>query len=40
MIIKGKGKIVPVLFTDHNALKEYGGGDTAKRILDLGTRSW
>jgi hypothetical protein len=37
---KGKGKVVPVLLTEHHAMKAYwGSGDIAPRILDLGT-SW
>jgi hypothetical protein len=37
---KGKGKIVPVLFsTEHQAMKAYwGSGCIAPRLLDLGTR--
>jgi hypothetical protein len=38
--IKGKGKVVPVLFlTEHHAMKAYwGSGVIVPRILDLGTR--
>jgi hypothetical protein len=38
--IKGKGKVVPVLFlTEHYATKAYwGSGAIAPCILDLGTR--
>jgi hypothetical protein len=36
---KGKGKAVPVLLTEHNAMKAYWvSGSIAPRILDLGTR--
>jgi hypothetical protein len=36
---KGKVKVVPVLFTEHHALKAYwGSGDIAPHILDFGTR--
>jgi hypothetical protein len=34
-----KGKVVPVLLTEHHAMKAYGGsGGIAPYILDLGTR--
>jgi hypothetical protein len=36
---KGKGKAIPVLLTDHHALKAYWeSGSIALRTLDLGTR--
>jgi hypothetical protein len=36
---KGKGKFVPVLLTEHHAMKAYWvSGDIAPRILDLGIR--
>jgi len=40
MWVKGKGKVVPVLFlTEHHAMKAYwSSGGIALRILDLGTR--
>jgi hypothetical protein len=32
--IQGKGKVVPVLLTEHHAMKTYwGSGDTVPRIL-------
>jgi hypothetical protein len=35
---KGKGKVVPVLLTEHHAMKAYwGSGAIVPRILDLGT---
>jgi hypothetical protein len=34
-----KGKVVPVLLTEHHAMRTYwGSGDIAPSILDLGTR--
>jgi hypothetical protein len=34
-----KGKVIPVLLTEHHAMKTYtGSGGMAPRILDLGTR--
>jgi hypothetical protein len=36
---EGKGKAVPVLLTEHHAMKAYwGSGVIAPRILDLATR--
>jgi hypothetical protein len=39
-VLKGKSKVVPVLFlTEHRFMKAYwGSGNIAPRILDLGTR--
>jgi hypothetical protein len=38
-LVKGKGKFVPVLLTEHHAIKAYwGNGGISPRILDLGTR--
>jgi len=35
----GKGKVVPVLSTEHHSMKAYWGGEgIAPRIHDLGTR--
>jgi len=37
--VKRKGKVVPELLTEHHAMNMYwGSGDTAPRILDLGTK--
>jgi hypothetical protein len=37
--VKVKGKVVPVLLTEHHAMKTYwGSGGIALLILDLGTR--
>jgi hypothetical protein len=37
--VKDEVKIVPVLLTDHHAMKAYwGSGGIALRILDLGTK--
>jgi hypothetical protein len=34
-----KGKVVPVLLTEHRAMKAYwGSGGIASHILDIGTR--
>jgi hypothetical protein len=36
---KGKGKLVPVLLTEHHAMKTYwGSGFIAPFVFDLGTR--
>jgi hypothetical protein len=36
---KGKGKAVPVLFTEHHAMKAYWeSGGITPHILDFGTR--
>jgi hypothetical protein len=40
MEARGKGKVIPVLPTEHNAMEAYWrGGGIAPHILDLGT-SW
>jgi hypothetical protein len=39
--VKVKGKFVPVLLTEHHAMKTYwASGGIAPRILELGTRCW
>jgi hypothetical protein len=41
-VLKGKGKIIPVLFsTEHHAMKAYWrSGGISPLILNLGTRCW